>query len=124
MLKVIIKDDPLWHHFQHKESNLWFKGYLYNISIQDLFENLQSLEADSFSKMLSSLKGHFAFVYQDTNITFAAVDRVRSIPIFHNDSEISSNPNYLTNEITINPKAILPGYTIENSSLFEQIQCP
>jgi len=128
MLKVIIKDDPSWHHFKHKESNLWFKGYLYNTSIQEFFKILQNLEEDSFSSTLSSLNGHFGFVYQDDDVTFAAVDRVRSIPIFYNDSEISSNPNFLTNERIINPKAILPfrmaGYTIGNSSLYEQIECP
>ena len=96
MLKVVIKQDASWTRLDYRESSLWFKGYLYNKSVNDLLNELPDLKSAFIAEYLLGLNGHFAFVFQNAQSTLVAVDRVRSIPVFYNEHEFCSNTTFLT----------------------------
>ena len=69
MLKVVIKQDTSWTRLDSTKSSLWFKGYLYNKSVNDLLNELPELESSSIAEYLLDLNGHFAFVFQNDQST-------------------------------------------------------
>ena len=125
MLKVVIKQDASWTRIDYRESSLWFKGYLYNKSVNDLLNELLDLKSAFIAEYLSGLNGHFAFVFQNAQSTLVAVDRVRSIPVFYNEHEVCSNPTFLTKHTSVNHNAALSlkmaGYTIGEDTLYSGI---
>lgn len=126
MLKVIIKQDASWKRFNSGKSSLWFKGYLYNSSVDNLLNELSNLGSTSIYEYLLDLNGHFALVFQNHQFTLVVVDRVRSIPLFYNEHEISSNPKFLDHHTTVNHNAELSikmaGYTIGEDTIYSGLQ--
>jgi len=126
MLKVIIKQDTSWRQHHLGSSSLWFKGYLYNKSVDDVLKDLQDFGSMSIPDYLLNLNGHFAFVFQNNESILVAVDRVRSIPLFYNLHGISSNPTFLGNHASVNPDAVLSlrmaGYTIGADTIYKGLE--
>jgi asparagine synthase (glutamine-hydrolysing) len=126
MLKVVIKQDASWGRLDSGRASLWFKGYLYNSSVGNLLNDLQNLESTSIAEYLSDLNGHFALVFQNDQFTLIVVDRVRSIPLFYDEHEVSSNPSLLGHHTSVNHNAVLSikmaGYTIGEDTIYSGIQ--
>lgn len=84
MVVINITPEYGWQCFEKPGVTLWFKGYLYNETINDLADKVFPLTSiESISAFLKKLDGHYAIVAKYNNATLAAVDRVRSIPLFY-----------------------------------------
>ena len=125
MLKVIIEEKNIWKRLYSADASLWFKGYLYNQSPEELLSDLESLQFDCIEGYLKKLNGHFAFVYQNENFTLSVVDKVRSIPVFYDLYSVSSNPHCLRFGSQINQNAVISlkmsGYTIGADTLYSDL---
>ena len=84
---VQITSDYGWVHFDERWGSVWFKGYIFErlklkIFVKELLRLVASASEEDIKKCLSDIDGHFAIVIKTPKILFAAVDRIRSIPLF------------------------------------------
>jgi asparagine synthase (glutamine-hydrolysing) len=132
---ILIKNSFGWSFHNDEWGSLWFKGFIYNENkVKDLIKTLRNLtEADDQSliqEFLMNLDGNFSFVVKTNLMTFAAVDKIRSIPIFYvtraNEILITDQPESVlgqlnNNEIQLNLDAELmlrmSGYCTGNETL-------
>jgi asparagine synthase (glutamine-hydrolysing) len=86
---MIIAPDrlPPWRSAVSGSLQLWIAGYLHGMSDATLVRRLAAAGVANAEETLSSLDGHFALMAQDGGDWFAAVDRVRSIPLFWLDQD-------------------------------------
>lgn len=98
-----------WICSKHDWGSVWIKGYVFGYKdLQDfaniLFKKIESADQDHISNFLSNADGHFAIVIKTSKTFFAAVDRIRSIPLFYveksNDIIVTDQPTKLNCELT------------------------
>jgi asparagine synthase (glutamine-hydrolysing) len=125
-----------WKQYSVADYTVWFKGYLINGNVVDLFQDghdlLQNknINVDVFAKWIKSVRGHFSIIIFNCSRVFCAVDQVRSVPIFYNydnnQISITANAAQLSNEPELdleldNAEAALEiamsGYTIGKKTL-------
>ena len=82
MINIKIKKDKYWKEFKENNLTIWVKGYLYSHSIRDLIKICTKIKYDEVSSFINSINGHFALVVQRNDLSFIAVDKIRSIPLF------------------------------------------
>ena len=97
--------DCKWDVISSNGSSLWFKGYLLNITTAKVFNQLLKIFTErgspklAITNFLIELDGHFAFIWQNQDVTLVAVDKICSIPIYYNNIKnkyvISSNAQRL-----------------------------
>lgn len=85
---VQITSDYGWVHHDEQWGSVWFKGYIFErlklqIFVKKLLRLAASASEEDIKKCLSDIDGHFAIVIKTPKILFAAVDRIRSIPLFY-----------------------------------------
>ena len=135
MINIQIKTNKFWKKFKEINLTIWIKGYIYSHSINDIFKICKNIKKDEVSSFIESIDGHFALVFQRDDLTFIAVDKIRSTPLFFtkikNDFFIDYNPNNLVkfNEFSkrIDENATLElamsGFTIGNKSIYKNLYC-
>ena len=87
---VKITSDYGWVHFDKYWGSMWFKGYIFEYPQMQFFAEklvqlVETTNEEDIKKYLADLDGHFAIVLKTPEILFAAVDRIRSIPLFFAD---------------------------------------
>jgi len=125
-MKILIKEEAGWKLYIKNETSVWFKGYVHNFTKKQLLIKLSTLDESTLSSFTKALDGHFSFVIQSPNFVFAAVDKIRSTPLFWRDGFIGWHaPSVANNRCTINKDAILPfrmsGYTINEDTIFNEL---
>ena len=127
-----------WHRFISAEVTLWAKGHLFRDEFARVARHLSAagaFEAGVVEALLQSLDGHWALVAVGPDRAFAAVDRVRSIPlIWARDGEsilVDQDGGHLSRRLGLTPKDVdrnaalsvaLAGYTIGNDTLYSRVQ--
>ena len=102
MASTFLEEKHGWTLFSHNKTNIWFKGYLNNCSIDALIEEINKLilnntaNATNLSNIVKKNNGHFAIVIDANTWLFGAVDKIRSIPLYYtgSSSEDFSISNY------------------------------
>ena len=79
---VVIKENSFWEKYTFYGMILWFKGYLYGKSIDQLAYDFQNIDRSEINEYLSNLDGNFAFVIERGDLVLAAVDKICSTPLF------------------------------------------
>ena len=127
-----------WHRFISGEVILWAKGYLIGEGFEHLANRLaahDSLDETALGDILLALDGHWALAATGRGWAFAAVDRIRSIPliwaragaevIVDQDSGRTARRLDLT-ETQIDTDAALAvglaGYTIGDDTLYPKVR--
>jgi asparagine synthase (glutamine-hydrolysing) len=128
-----------WRAVPTQTGTLWLKGHIRaQCAALDNLENVlqAGASAERIEQWLKSLHGHFALIFEgwvaDRKIVFAAVDQVRSVPVFFavgaHGLVVSDHAPRLVNELalgTVNETAALSlamaGYTIGTDTLHEQL---
>jgi asparagine synthase (glutamine-hydrolysing) len=137
---VEIQLDAGWIQINRNNQILWFKGYLLNSSVDQLYERFSRLSKktsptiDEFQDIVKSIRGHFSFVWQDGSLIFSTVDKVSSIPLFYAKDKsrtiIGNHAPSLKNRLNlgwddVNYSAALEiamsGYTINRKTLYHNI---
>jgi asparagine synthase (glutamine-hydrolysing) len=137
---VIIREDYGWKYYQNNNAKLWFCGYVYDFSIDELIIKMtyiidNNLENNILLDWIGSLCGHFSFIFESNSSIIASVDKICSIPLFFskkNDLILISNHAPLLkkriklNSVNINKLAKLEiamsGYTIGSKTLYSDIE--
>lgn len=133
MIKVKIKSENFWKEFKEDTFKLWIRGYFYSHKIEEIFNICKNIKKDQLPKFINSIDGHFSLVFQKDDLTFVAVDKIRSTPLFftkiNNDYYIDNNPNNLIKydqfSKIINEDAKLElamsGFTIGNRTIYNNL---
>lgn len=107
------------------------ESQLSSIEIADRFSNLKTPE--ECIALSNQINGFYSIIFQNDKILYAAVDRVRSIPLFYclKDEEfyISDNPHWIKREIRSNEvdeiaaaEFMLTGYVTGRDTLYPDIK--
>tara|TARA_B100000242_G_scaffold100416_1_gene69144 strand:+ start:187 stop:1764 length:1578 start_codon:yes stop_codon:yes gene_type:complete len=127
-LKVYINPIYNWRKSKTKLGYLFYKGEV---------ENFQDFEKENFDlreiiNFLNQQNNHFSFIYQNNNRIIAAVDTIRSYPIFfsktNSDFIFSNSAETIREKINIfQPNELglkefqMLGYTLKSKTLIQQI---
>jgi len=87
---VLIGSEFGWFFYKEDFGSVWIKGYIFGFPNLKLFaQELACLIAadneDDIKQYLAILDGHFSIVIKTKGTLFAAVDRIRSSPLFFSD---------------------------------------
>jgi asparagine synthase (glutamine-hydrolysing) len=133
MINIKITTNNFWKKYNEDNINIWLKGYIYSYSIEKIIKICKEIEKDKISSFIKSIDGHFALVVQRTDLTFIAVDKIRSSQLFFikikNDFFIDNDPKRLvkisefSKEIDKNAKLELAmsGFTIGNKTIYKNL---
>ncbi len=133
MINIRITRNKFWKKFNKNNLNLWIKGYIYSHTIDKIIEICESTKIDDIPSFLESIDGHYALVLQRNDLSFIAVDKIRSIPLFFtkikNDFFIDDDPKNLVNlndfDKSIDDSAELEiamsGFTIGNKMIYKNL---
>jgi len=134
-MKFFFSDsDKKWQVLKNNKGFFYYKGYFNNKPLEEILLNLDDILKQPDEKkikiFLKNLDGHYAFVYKTKSYTLAAVDKVKSIPLFFStkDNYLSNNANFLiSNEKIVNHnidalRAIaMSGFSIGNATLIQNL---
>jgi asparagine synthase (glutamine-hydrolysing) len=133
MISINIKENTFWKKFIIKDVNLWIKGYIYSHRMEEIIDICESIKLDEISSFINSIDGHFSLVVQKEDLTFMAVDKIRSTPLFFTQIEnslfIDNNPKNLINLNGFNNtmkedsklEVSMAGYTIGNKTVYNNL---
>lgn len=136
---VLAKEQYGWLCQKSLGSVFWFKGYLNGTEPSALFQKLNEVLAawqpeqpDMLRAELRAIDGHYALILQTKGRTLAAVDQVRSIPLFicnrcdDRGAGVASHAPSLAREMREVPldedaarELAMAGYTIGNATLVQ-----
>jgi len=85
--KILIESGFGWSEYKEEWGDFWLKGYCYGPQkMASVARNIAKMaEEEAYKKIdnyLNDLDGHFSLVINTEKIWFAAVDRIRSVPLF------------------------------------------
>ena len=133
MINVGIEINRLWKNYSEKNISIWIKGYFYSHSLNEIIEICKNIKKDQILNFIKSIDGHFAIVVQRDELTFVAVDKIRSSPLFFtkikNNFFIDCDPKNLINlnefdkEIDESAKLeiAMSGFTIGNKVIYKNL---
>jgi asparagine synthase (glutamine-hydrolysing) len=127
--------DGGWRLQRHNATRVWIRGYLEGNTSAGLARRLAALSGadplDETAEALKGARGHFALVAATPNCVVAAVDWVRSIPLYFAEGggawRIDDRPERLRRAAHIGDGAIdddaalslaMAGYTIDRATLY------
>ena len=82
MINIDIKPDKFWKKFKSDNLKLWVKGCIYSHSIENIISICKYIKKEEVPSFIASINGHFALAVQRDKLTFLAVDKIRSTPLF------------------------------------------
>jgi asparagine synthase (glutamine-hydrolysing) len=109
-----------------KSNGTYTKGYAFinnefypNKKLNDIFKNIFTIE--EFNRQVKLCNGSFAIILERNDIIFAAVDIVRSIPLFYSFKQniISDSAEEIVNEIELiqyNPTNVQEFFTVGHTT--------
>ncbi len=133
MINIKINKNKSWNKYTKNNLNLWINGYIYSHKIEKIIEICENIRVDDISSFLESIDGHFALVVQKNDLSFIAVDKIRSNPLFFinikNDFFIDHDPKNLVDlndfnkSIDDNAKLeiAMSGFTIGNKTIYKNL---
>ncbi|MEK9657109.1 MAG: asparagine synthetase B family protein [bacterium] len=123
-----------WYH----SKDIWAKGFLFD-SKNDLYEKEKLVDyfidiknKEDFEERLKGANGFFSVVIKDQGRIYAAVDSIRSHPLFFSEKYqwIGDNPDFLKKSYTLKKDQVskheffATGYVTGNETIYENIfQC-
>lgn len=137
-LEIGLEIENGWHRFQAGAVTLWAKGHLVGDGFEHLARRLgalQTLDQAGVGDLLAGLDGHWALCATARGWAFAAVDRVRSIPLIWGRGGASvivdQDGGRMARRLDLSPSQIDPGaalavalagYTIGDDTLYPKIR--
>ena len=133
MININIKTNKFWKKYISQDLNVWICGYIYSHLPNDLIKIFKEIKKDQIPFFIRSIDGHFSIVVQRNDLSFIAVDMIRSTPLFFTkigeNYYIDKDPKNLLKKKNFskifNDDAILElsmaGFTIGNNTLFKNL---
>ena len=132
-IKVNISTGSLWKKYSVNNSIIWLKGYVYSHKIDEITKILKDIKYEEISDFIKSINGHFALILKRDDLIFAAVDKIKSTPIFftkiNDDFLIDHDPKNLVNMNEFNKtidndaklEVSMSGFTIGNKTIYKNL---
>ncbi len=133
MININIATNKFWKEYKEHDLTIWIKGNIYSHSIKSIIDICKNIKKDEVQSFISGIYGHFALVVKKEDLTFIAVDKIRSTSLFFtkikSDFYIDYDPKNLVNLIefnkTIDNKAkielAMSGFTIGNKTIYKNL---
>ena len=138
---IFMRERYGWKLYQNDNIKLWFCGYQYNSTIDDMLRDISSIlyknSTDKYDILnwIKDISGHFAIVIETTEWVVVAVDKICTIPIFivnrENNIFISNHAPILKKECNIGKadldqsaglEVAMSGYTIGSKTLYHKLE--
>jgi asparagine synthase (glutamine-hydrolysing) len=138
---IVMCDKYSWKLYERDSVKVWFSGYQYNNSFEDMIGTIISmLCSPNFNKhevfhLIRNISGHFAIVVETNTWVMAAVDKICTVPIFLAECRgvffISNHAHILKKECNIRKDELnllaslevsMSGYTIGDKTLYHRIK--
>jgi len=132
LIKIYFQNKESWKKVKniHWNGSAFYFGHSIDLSI---LEKTSFYNIDDFISFLRDLNGFFSIIYDSDNVLYAAVDRVRSIPLFysiHNGDFYISDSAYWIQEkiqskvldIVAAAEFMLTGYVTGSDTLISKIK--
>lgn len=126
-----------WRHTARGDARIWLRGYIESNGAETLASHLSDLNSDPFREVLAVLSqalGHFALIAATPSRVIAAVDWVRSIPLFYAECSGSWRIDDRADRLRKNAGVTLAdtdadaalsvamaGYTIDRATLYSRM---
>ena len=133
MININITTNQFWKKYEENNLKIWIKGYIYSHTIERIIDICKNVKKDEVSSFIASIDGHFALVVQKNDLTFIAVDKIRSTPVFFTkvknnlfidyDSKNLVNVNEFDKLIDESAKLeiAMSGFTIGNKTIYKNL---
>ena len=133
MININITTNKFWKKYNKNNLTIWIKGYIYSYSIDKIIEICKDIKKEEVSSFVESIYGHFALVVQKDDLTFIAVDKIRSTPLFFvkikNNFYIDYDPKnlvkfnqfYKTIDENAKLEVAMSGFTIGNKTIYKNL---
>ena len=133
MINVNTEENRFWKKYTKNHAYIWFKGYIYSHTIDEMIEECTQIDKNKIDTFINSIDGHFALIVQRDDLSFMAVDKVRTTPLFFIQIKhvffIDNDPKKLvlldSFDNTICSDAVLEismaGYTIGNKTIYKKL---
>lgn len=133
MTNINIKTNDFWKKYKVGNTNIWFKGYIYNYSLNEMIDIFKDIKKEEISSFVKSIDGHFGLIVQRFDLTFIAVDKIRSVQLFFtkikNNFFIDFDPKRLVKLNDFNKKIdenarlelAMSGFTIGKKTIYEDL---
>ena len=133
MININITTNKFWKKYEENNLKIWIKGYIYSHTIERIIDICKDVKKDEVSSFIASIDGHFTLVAQRDDLTFIAVDKIRSTPVFFIKAKdnffIDYDPKNLVNlnefDKLIDENAKLEiamsGFTIGNKAIYKNL---
>ena len=131
----IISKNRGWIHIRNGKYSFWYAGNVSKkqlLHIKSVLISYDKSKLEILKKLLGEFKGNFSIIFKNKSLIFAAVDKIKSIPIFI--GKLKKNfllSNYAPNLLKfIDTKEknndallslIMAGYTIGRMTLYKNI---
>ena len=133
MININITTNKFWKKYEENNLKIWVKGYIYSHTTDRIINICKDVKKDEVSSFIASIDGHFTLVAQRDDLTFIAVDKIRSTPVFFIKAKdnffIDYDPKNLVNlnefDKLIDENAKLEiamsGFTIGNKAIYKNL---
>ena len=133
MININIKTNKFWKTYNESNLTIWIKGYIYSHSINEIIKVCKNIKKNEVKSFVSSIDGHFALVVKKEDLTFIAVDKIRSTSLYFikiaDDIFIDCDPINLVSiknfNKTIDKNAKLQlamsGFTVGNKTIYKYL---
>ena len=133
MININITTNKFWKKYKENDLKIWIKGYIYSHTIDRIIDICKDIKKDEVSSFLASIDGHFALIVQKDDLTFIAVDKIRSVPLFFinikNDFFIDCDPKNLVNlnkfdktiDENVKLEIAMSGFAIGNKTIYKNL---
>ncbi len=135
-IDIILSTESSWKVIIKSNYSFWFKGYIHNLSIDQLLDSLLQQNYLTIKTFLNKLDGHFSIVLKTKKFSLFAVDKVRSCPIIWSLNNkfnivISDKGSLMKKKLKLNKTDInkdicksfsVSGYTIGDNTIYKNIK--
>ena len=109
-MEVKFSNKEPWRKKRNINNSLFLSSKTVKSNIEFFFFNINSKLAELINK-LKKIDGFFSFIYENNNYIFAAVDHVRSFPIFYDQNTVSNSSDFF-NDCSFDQKSVKEIYAL------------
>ncbi|WP_417835862.1 asparagine synthase-related protein [Thalassospira tepidiphila] len=125
-MNILLHNPSIWEKKNVSNCTVYLRGTISNIDA--ICNGLNAKDFAYIAYLLNTQNSTYAIIVETIDQIFAAVDHVRSIPLFFDENNISDNARCLTSNhdrLTVNSHSVkqmsMTGYVTGNSCIYDKI---
>ena len=81
-VNILAVENNFWTEVKKGSVIIWYKGFFHNYSLATIISKCVNTDSTEIGSCIKSIDGHFAIIVQRCDLTFMAVDKIRSTPLY------------------------------------------